>query len=180
MFQSRLSPRQWAEARLMRSEGATYALIGKSLGVRAATISCRARKEGWDGAAKADRSAKAVARRKRRDQRATGLTASIRARIALRLFSVIDTRLAIMEHRMHKQLERIEADSDAPAAGEEADTSQLGTLIKTIDQVMELDPDLARAAEGGAKSTDSDAHASEADAFRREIAERIEKLIAPS
>ena len=68
-----------------------------------------------------------------------------------------------------------------PAGDDEKDMRQLATTMKTIEQATELDPDLHRSADGGATIQQTpQARASEADAFRREIAERLEKLIPPS
>src|SRR5688572_22308554 len=47
MFKSLLTPEQWAEARRLRSEGATFAALGKQFGIAVSTISHRARREGW-------------------------------------------------------------------------------------------------------------------------------------
>ena len=47
MFTSPLSPEQWAEARRLRAEGATYDAIGKHLGISRTTIATRAYRESW-------------------------------------------------------------------------------------------------------------------------------------
>ena len=67
-----------------------------------------------------------------------------------------------------------------PAGDVEKDMRQLAATMKTIEQATELDPDLHRDADGGAKSSDAATRASEADARRREIAERLEGLVPPA
>jgi hypothetical protein len=54
------------------------------------------------------------------------------------------------------------------------------SAMKSIEHVKELDPDFNRPADGGPAAIDPDAAASEADSFRRAIAERLEKLLPPS
>ena len=49
-FAAKYTPAQWAEARRLRAEGLTFRAIAKSLGFNSpATVSTRARKEGWWG-----------------------------------------------------------------------------------------------------------------------------------
>lgn len=178
MFKSLRSPEQWAEARRLRGEGATFAAIAKHLGLTVSTVSQRARKEGWPSPAGS------LARAKRSSAASPPPASSADARrsLARRLFTVMDLNLELMELRMHKQLKqaRKQKDGDIPAGDVEKDMRQLTTTMKTIEQATELDPDRAHDADGGAKSSDAATRASEAEALRREIAERIEKLIPPS
>jgi hypothetical protein len=182
MFTSSLSPEQWAEARRLRAEGATFATVGRQLGVSACTITKRAHKEDWPSPAGSPAGSRARAKRSSKPSPLPADTADIRRGLARRLYTVMDLNLELMELRMHKQLKQAkkQKDGDTPAGDVEKDMRQLATTMKTIEQATELDPDLHRAADGGAKSSDAEARASEADAFRREIAERIEKLIPPS
>lgn len=177
MFTSLLSPEQWAEARRLRSEGATFAAIGKQFAVRGETIATRARRDGWPSPAgsstQATRKSKAPL---------PADTADIRRGLARRVYRVMDLNLELMELRMQKQLKQAkkQKDGDSPAGDVEKDMRQLATTMKTIEQATELDPDLHRAADGGAKSSDAETRASEADAQRREIAERLEGLVPPA
>ena len=173
MFKSLLTPEQWAEARRLRGEGATFVAIGKQFAVDKNTIATRAKKEGWPSPAQANRKSKASL---------PADTANVRRGLARRVYRVMDLNLSLMELRMEKQLKQAkkQRDGDMPAGDVEKDMRQLAATMKTIEQATELDPDLHRAADGGAKSSDAATRASEADAFRREIAERIEKLIPPS
>ncbi len=47
MFKSLLTPEQWAEARRLRGEGATFAAIAKHLGLKKNSVASRAKREGW-------------------------------------------------------------------------------------------------------------------------------------
>lgn len=172
MFKSPLTPEQWAEARRLRAAGATFAAIGKQLAVTAASVARRAQREGWPSPRPTRRSSTPLP---------AADSADIRRSLARRLFTVMDLNLELMELRMHKQLKQArETDGDIPAGDAEKDMRQLAATMKNIEQATELDPDPQRAADGGAKSSDAVARASEADALRREIAERIEKLIPPA
>jgi hypothetical protein len=53
-------------------------------------------------------------------------------------------------------------------------------VTKSLSQAKELDADLDRAAGGGPTASNPGSAASEEEAFRREIAERLEKLIPPA
>jgi len=46
-FNSPLTSEQWAEARRLRSEGATFVALGTQFGVTASAINRHARQEGW-------------------------------------------------------------------------------------------------------------------------------------
>jgi hypothetical protein len=169
----------------------SFRAIAGRCGVSQATVGDRARKERRahpGGAAGAGR------QRKRKGLPPSAATAGIRGGLALRLYSVIEFRIRMMELRMQKQLElqqkALAEGEPAPPAEDERET--FAALIANIDQVMELDTDTDRAADGRGKSAirstgaigvvtadpdaSADALASEADAFRPEIAERLEKL----
>ena len=177
MFTSPLSPEQWAEARRLRGEGATFAAVAEQLGIGAQTVRHRARKEGWPSPG----GSPARATRKSKASSLPTDTEDIRRGLARRLYRVMDHNLELMEIRMHKQLKDAKRkDAVIPAGDVEKDMRQLAATMKTIEQATELDPDLHRAADGGAKSSDAATRASEADARRREIAERLEGLVPPA
>jgi hypothetical protein len=175
-FNSPLTSEQWAEARRLRSEGATFVALGKQFGVTASAINCRARREGWSSpagsSAQADSKSKA----------SPGAdTTDMRRVLARRVYRVMNLNLELMELRMQKQLKDAKKkDADIPAIDAEKEMRQLASAMKTIEQTTELDPDRTRAADGGAKSSDAQARASEADARRREIAERLAGIVPPS
>jgi hypothetical protein len=173
MFKSLLTPEQWAEARRLRGEGATFVAIGKQFAVDKNTISSRARRDGWPSPTKTSSKPKASV---------PADTADVRRGLARRVYRVMDLNLSLMELRMEKQLKQAkkQRDGDMPAGDVEKDMRQLAATMKTIEQATELDPDLHRSADGGARPEGARAGASEAEAFHREIAERLGKLIPPS
>ena len=181
MSRSLLSPEQWAEARRLRAEGATFAAIGKELGISASTIVNRARSEGWPPPIGTTRRAKS----RPKPAPLAADTAEARRCLMHRLYALMDYNLEMMELRMQKQLKEARKqarskDGTLPAGVDEEGMRQLANTIKTIEQAKELDPDLHRSADGGARPADARAGASEAEAFHREIAERLGKLIPPS
>jgi hypothetical protein len=198
-FVSKLSPEQWAEARRLRAGGATFDAIGQHFGLSSSTFSVRARKEGWpspvvDARAGQARSAKTGAR--------SPGTAGIRSRLALRLYNVIEFRIRMMELRMMKQLQALEdqerdPEGSVPPAPTKEERESFAALIASINQVTEMASEPAPATGGrrrtatgainpelAALSDDIDpdalAAASEKDARRRDIAERLGKMFPPS
>jgi hypothetical protein len=175
-FVSKLSEEQWADARRLRDEGANFAAIGKALSVSGDTISKRARREGWDApAASGSPTAKA--------QPAPPLPNDIlqaRRSLSRRILRILDLDLRIMEQRMQKRLDAADKEAD-PAGMSEDEVKRLATFKKAIQDHTEYAPDTDRAVRGAANSAAAAAAlASEADVFRRELAERIAKLIPPS
>jgi hypothetical protein len=161
------------------------------VGVRA--VYSRARKDAWPKPARA-----AAAERRRRAGVGSPLTAGVRSRLAQRLYKVIEFRIRTMELRMYKQLVCYERDPDGsiPPAPTKDERESFAALIESINQVTEMASEPAPATAGRRKpavpvdpslaalSDDADpdglAIASEKDALRREIAERLEKIFPPS
>ena len=188
-FVSKLSPEQWAQARRLRAEGASFAELGRRFGIRHDSVSKRARKEGW--VTPGDTAPQAVGGRRVKVRRPSPATADIRRRLALRLYSVIEFRIRMMELSMQKQLDALEQNPDgaAPTAVTKDERDAFAALIENINQVTEMASEPASAADGRRKSvnpeltalsSEIDAHglavASEKDQFRRDIAERLGKL----
>ncbi len=192
-FVSKLSPEQWGEIRRLRAGGTGDAELAQRYGISATTIRKRAGREGWGSPAGL---AGAMAPRAALG-RASPATVSIRSRLALRLYSVIECKIRMMELRMIKELqahERAHADSDAPPPPISDVRESFAGLIDSIKQVtvMASEPATAndgrgRAARGGATNPeltalsgdidpDGLAIASEKDNFRREIAERLGRM----
>jgi hypothetical protein len=70
---------------------------------------------------------------------------------------------------------------EAPEGMSDDELKRLGTFKKTIQEHTEFSPDTEPNAGGaGSARAAGEAAASEADVFRREIAERLEKLLPPS
>lgn len=195
-FISKLSPEQWAEARRLRADGASYPELAERFGIGAATIGRHARQEGW---LSPTRAAPATPRRatpgRATSGRASPATALIRSRLALRLYAVIECKIRMMELRMIKELQAHErADSDGPPPPPIKDEREsFAALIDSINQVTEMASEPAPATDGRrraaagainpeltALSADIDpdglAVASEKDNFRRELAEHLGKM----
>ena len=180
MSKSPLTPEQWVEARRLRSEGATFAAIAAGLGISASTITNRARNEGWPPPA----GSVPRARPQARPSFLPADTADVRRGLMHRLYALLGLSLEMTELRMSKQLKEAKKqarskDGEIPAAGED-ELRQIANTMKTLEQATELDPELDRAADGGARTAGAETRTSETDAFRREIAERLEKLIPPA
>jgi hypothetical protein len=176
-FKSLLTPEQWVEARRLRAEGASFDALGKQFGVAHSTIAHRARKEGWSSPSGSP-STRAPAKSK---AAAPDDTTQMRRMLARRVYSVMNLNLALMELRMQKQLKDAKKkDADIPAIDAEKEMRNLAGVMKTLEQTTELDPDRHAHADGGAKFSDAAARASEADARRREIAERLEGIVPPA
>jgi hypothetical protein len=197
-FVSKLSPEQWAEARRMRAGGASWAAIGGHFGIHPTTVRDRARREAWS----LPGSASATPRRANAAP-ATPATAGIRSRLALRLYKVVEFKIRMMELRMYKQLQAQleahgrDADGSVPPPPSKDERESFAALIDSINQVTEMASEPALAADGRrrtatgainpeliALSSDIDpdglAAASEKDALRRDIAERLAKIFPPS
>lgn len=193
-FPSKLSPEQWAEARRLRAAGMSYAAIAERFDLGVSTIGARARKEGWSEAS----GGAAPARRRTHAGAASPATAGIRGRLAQRLYRVIECKIKMMELRMIKQLQAHEdaPDGTVPPAPGKDERDSFAALIESINQVTEMAAEPAPVADGRRRSAvpvnpeltalsdDIDpeglAAASEKDALRRDIAERLAKLFPPS
>lgn len=176
-FVSKLSAEQWADARRLRAEGANFTAIGKAFSISRDAISKRAKREGWDTAPTATGTPIA------KGQPAPPLPTDIlqaRRSLSRRILRILDLDLRIMEQRMQKRLNAADKASDPEGMSRE-EVERLGTFKKTIQDHTEYAPDTDRAVRGAANPAASAAAlASEADVFRRELAERIAKLIPPS
>jgi hypothetical protein len=176
-FKSLLTPEQWAEARRLRAEGASFEALGKQFGVAHSTIGYRAKKERWSSP-RGSPSTRAPAKS---SAAPSADTADMRRELAQRVYRVMTLNLEMMELRMHKQLKDArKKNADIPAIDAEKEMRQLATFMKTLEQTTELDPDRHAHADGGAKFSDAAARASEADARRREIADRLEGIGPPA
>jgi hypothetical protein len=183
MSKSPLTPEQWAEARRLRAEGATFAAIGRQLGVSPSTVVNRARNEGWPP--RFGSVPRAAPRPKLGPLPAE--TAGARRGLMRRIYAIMDISLEMQELRMQKQLKvsrkiARSGDDAVPPGVSDADLAQFANTLRAIEQGKELDPDLHRSTDGGARSAgvQADPAASEADALRRDIAERLARLVPSS
>ncbi len=177
MLRPPLTAEQLAQARRLREEGATFAVIAEQVGAARSTLSRRARTEGWPMPA----GSRTSTTRTSRAASDTVSTTDMRRGLARRFYRVMDLNLELMELHMKKKVKDAKKrGGDVAAIDAEKHMRPMTAAMKGIDQVKELDPDFNRPADGGPTSIDPATAASEADAFRREIAERLEKLIPPS
>ncbi len=75
-----------------------------------------------------------------------------------------------------------DGNSDTTAADHERDTRAIGTLIANLSRVTEIEADLERLP-GSASLADQQGDrqlAEEAERFRREVAERLARLVRPA
>jgi predicted transcriptional regulator len=169
-YVSKLTGEQWAEAARLRQEGASYRLVARALGITPSAVRQHAQKHGWPGCAP-------PSARTLRKRSFIGASMAQRRRLIRRLYDAIDVRLTLMEQRMQQQLAILQTDGAPAAPGEnEREARAIGTLIRNLDKVTEYAAALEADARGGSTIAAA-ALASEADAFRRDIAERIAKLI---
>jgi hypothetical protein len=192
-FAAKYTLDQWAEARRLRAEGLSYAAIAQRVGFKTTTsISTRARKEGWSGS----ESAGVATLAKGKPRGASPATAQIRRVLALRLYNLIEFEIRMKELSMKKQLDdyaQLPNGREPPVVTKE-ERESFAALIAQINQVTEMASEPASAADGRRKSAinpeltalsddidpDGLAAASEKDDLRREIAEKLEKLLPPA
>jgi transposase-like protein len=193
VYVSKLNPEQWAEARRLYAAGQSCAAIARRFGLNAETVRSRVRKEAWLAAsATSSPLAPASGKRAKAGARPSAATAGIRAELARRLLSVIAVQIRMKEIYMMKQLEAYQRDDAGiePPVQPKDQHADFAALIESIKQVTEIDSEPAATADGRRGginpeltrlSTDIDpdglAAASEKDAFRRDIAERLGKLL---
>jgi hypothetical protein len=162
-FVARVTAEQWAHARRRRAEGATYAQIAADVGVSLSAVKERGRRDRWK-----------TPRRPRRSS-----TPQCGAALAPRIFRLLNLQRSLLELKMTE--EEKAARKGGKVASQDDNTRAVGALIKHIQQTQEFHSDPQRAAEGGGKPTaDAQARAVEEDSRRRDVAERIEKLVPPS
>ena len=175
-FVSKLSAEQWADARRLRAEGANFTTIGEAFNVSRDAISKRAKREGWDAPASTEPGGAPA----RPAAPLPNDILQVRRSLSRRVLRILDLDLRIMEQRMQKRLNAAEDAADPEGMSKE-EVERLGTFKKTIQDHTEYAPDTDRSVRGAAhRAAAAEALASEADIFRRELAERIAKLIPPT
>jgi hypothetical protein len=191
-FVSKLSPEQWAEARRLRAEGASFPTIAARFGMSARAIATRARKDAWA----APGSVVATQPPRGRSRVPSPATAEMRRHLAFRLFRIIEIQIQMLELRMMKDMEAQQKALDAgePPPPMEDRRENFAALIELINHVTEMASEPASAADGRRKpainpdltalSGEIDpaalAAASEKDALRRDLAERLGALFPKS
>jgi hypothetical protein len=108
----------------------------------------------------------------------------LKARRALvrRLYKAIDTKLKQMERRMAHDMAAKDGGPDTTAADHERDTRAIGALIGNLSRVTEIEADLERlpGSSNPAYSQGDRQLAEEAERFRRDVAERLARLVRPA
>ena len=194
-FAAKYTPEQWAEARRLRAQGLSFKAIAECLGFKIpATVSTRARKEGWWGS---ESTGVVAALAKGKARGASPATAPIRRVLALRLYTFVEFEIRMMELHMKKQLDdyaQSPNDKEPPVVTKEQRES-FAALIEQINQVTEMASEPASAADGRRKSAtinpeltalsddidpDGLAVASQKDDLRAELAKQLAKLVGPA
>jgi hypothetical protein len=169
----RLTSAQWEEiARAYHGGAETLIAIAARFGIAKQTLQQYARRHGWP--------ARGPAGRLPRQGIASPGTVAARGSLLRRLYSLMDSHVTVMEHRMQNRLDRLAKGEEVPPLEYERDTRQIGVLVKSIDQLTEIESDFARSADGKSYVPTADELFAEADRFRRELAERLAKFIPPS
>ena len=103
-----------------------------------------------------------------------------RLRLLDRLVAAISLKLEQLERRMAQDLDKDPAAPDhgdaATATDHERETRAIGALIENLGKVTEMESAHTRSATGGKAATTADV-AGEADRYRRELAERLAKIV---
>jgi hypothetical protein len=184
--------------------------IAERHGISAQSIARRARRESWparprptsgarEGPAVKSRGKKSAADagrhpshvppaadRKRRGPASTAPSLKARRALVRRLYKAIDTKLKQMERRMAHDMATNKGTSDTTAADHERDTRAIGALIANLSRVTEIEADLERipgspnAATGPTDQQADRQLADEAERFRREVAERLARIVGPA
>ena len=191
-FAAKYTAEQWVEARRLRAEGLSYTVIGERVGIKSASVSACARKQGWSGSAVRTVAAMARPRKKRG---ASPATAETRRLLAQRLYTFIELEMRMKELRMKKQLDAYEQPPDKTELSvvTREERESFAALIEQINQVTEMASEPASAADGRRKSVNPEltalsddidpdglAVASQKDDLRAELAKQLAKLVGPA
>jgi hypothetical protein len=118
-------------------------------------------------------------------QRAAPSALGVRRQLISRLYRAIDTKLKLMERRMHSEINAIEQGAPEDPAGltaadHERETRAFGALVKTINSVRQMQAELEDLVSANPNTTAADARlAADADRYRRDIAQRLAKFVPP-
>jgi len=150
-----LSKEQWLEIKHAYCETSeTISAIAERYGVCSGTIQAHRRRHEWPP-------------RHPRMARANGGTVPVnKADLVDRFYSLINLKLEQMEEDMARSSERTPADN-------ERETRALGTLIRNFEKVFGLEQESGK--DGKQSDSRPDGNA-EAEAMRRELAERLVRL----
>lgn len=190
-----LTPDQWQELHRRARRGEAVPDLAVAFGVHRRTVERRLQtiSKAKSGPAKRPAAkAKAAPAKspgppalKRASSKAPTLAA--RRKLLNRLYQAIDTKLKLMERRMHSEITALEASAPGvPAdtaglspADHERETRAFGALVKTINSVKDMQAELDRIATGTADTAADARLNADADRYRREIAERLARFVPP-
>ncbi|WP_428700359.1 hypothetical protein [Stappia sp.] len=151
----RLAPEVWRQARhLYEDEGRGSAELAERFGVTRATVERRVRAEGW------------VRQEQLRALMESGDTRGL-ARMVARLIAAFEAQVRAVEAQFQDEAGNDGMASALDAAAVERNARTLGSLAKTLDILIELRSGL---------STDDDGAERDADALRRDLEKRLERL----
>lgn len=105
--------------------------------------------------------------------RRVSATPAARRRLFERLVSAISLKLEQLERRMSKDLA---GDDLASATDHEREARAIGALIDNLDKITEMQSGLSKSVGKRGPAADGDL-AHEADRYRRELAERLSRLV---
>ena len=104
-----------------------------------------------------------------------------RRRLLDRLVAAISLKLEQLERRMShdlaKDLDPLEQGDAATSTDHERETRAIGALIDNLGKVTEMETGLDRSAKSGKSNPAAADIAGEADRYRRELAERLAKIV---
>lgn len=200
-----LEPAAWVDILRRIADGASVPETAKAFGVHASTVRKRLkssatkrtskqsdRKTKTRGASRAagpkltdepDPDPAPVPRKSSRPRGSASLV--VRRQLISRLYRAIDTKLKLMERRMHSEITALDAGNpeeggNLTAADHERETRAFGALVKTINSVRQMQAELDDLANANPNATAADARlAADADRYRRDIAQRLAKFIPP-
>lgn len=114
-------------------------------------------------------------------KRRSSKTATARRARVTRLSAAIDTRLGILERRMARELDTIDSEDSPSSADIERDIRAIGGLMKNLEQATEHENTGARTTGSSTRTRgrerDPAAAADEADRLRRELGQRLQRLV---
>ena len=108
---------------------------------------------------------------------APNLSAAGRRALLDRLAAAISLKLEQLERRMTKDLEQTEPSEGASATDHERETRAIGALIDNLGKVTEMETGSSQRAGKSAAASPAADLAGEADRYRRELADRLQKII---
>jgi hypothetical protein len=124
----------------------------------------------------ADDGAPAASKPSARTSKSLPKTPAARRQLLNRLVAAISLKLEQLERRMAQDLDS-PGGADASATDHERETRAIGALIDNLGKVTEMESGLDRSAGKPGAAPDI---AGEADRWRRELAQRLQRIVGPA